>query len=208
MRSPVFRVSVLALLALAAFGAAGASSARVHATKHAAVGSAPIPIVAPLPSPMLPDWIRNVTPMGDAGTLAQIRVDFKNALIPVEKIDSPDQQRLLKYFTVTPSLAGHFRFLTPRMVGFQADRALAGALRVRVTLKAGLSDLSRNRLDQDLSWTFQTERIMLSIPDGGPMDLKPRLFISSNIELDLLSLRNHFRMTPEGGGTPAAGASR
>jgi alpha-2-macroglobulin len=202
MRSPVFRVSILAILALAVIGAAGGTS-RAQERGAASVSRGPtVPVVDALPSPGLPDWIRGITPTGDAGTLAQIRVDFKNALIPVEKIDSPDQVHLLKYFTVTPALAGHFRFLTPRMVGFQADRALPGATRVRVTLRTGLADLAHNRLERDLSWTFQTEPIALELPCCGPFDLKPHFFIYSNVELDLASLRSRFRMVPAAGGTP------
>ncbi|MBV8222583.1 MAG: alpha-2-macroglobulin family protein, partial [Candidatus Eremiobacteraeota bacterium] len=194
MRSRVLRVSMLASLVLAATATAAAGP-RV-------VGAIPLPSVQGLPSPMPPAWIKAITPTGDAGTLAQIRIDFAKPLIPVEKIDSPDQQRLLQHFRVTPSLAGRFRFLTPRMVGFQADHALWGATRVRVTITSGLTDLSGDRLGDDLSWTFQTEPINIDLPEGGPYDLKPRLFISSNVDLDLQSLRTHFRMVPQSGGTP------
>ena len=48
------------------------------------------------------------------------------------------------------------------MVCFQAESALPKALRVQVTLKAGLADLKNHRLEQDLAWTFNTEAIKLS----------------------------------------------
>ena len=87
-------------------------------------GSEPLPFVAPLPTPQLPDWIEQISPTGEAKTLAQIRIRFKEPLIPVERIDTPQQKSLLKKFEILPPIPGKFRFLTPRMVGFQADRAL------------------------------------------------------------------------------------
>jgi len=98
----------------------------------------PLPIVAPIPPPPLPNWIEQISPIGEAETKAQIRIRFKEALIPVESIDS--SQDILKKFELYPPLAGQFRFLTPRMVGWQGDRALPKATRVRITLKAGLAD--------------------------------------------------------------------
>ncbi len=116
-----------------------------------------LPTVSPLTPPKLPDWIEQISPIGDAKPLNQIRIRFKEALIPVESLDSPEQQKLLQKFTLWPPLPGQFRFLTPRMVGFQADKALPKATRFQVTLKAGLADLKNHRLDKDLAWTFNTE---------------------------------------------------
>ena len=115
--------------------------------------------VAGLEKPTLPDWIEEISPVGDAKPQAQIRIRFKDALIPVESLESKDQQQLLQKFEVVPALKGQFRFLTPRMVGFQADEAIPQATRVRVTLKAGLADLKNHKLDQDFAWTFQSDRL-------------------------------------------------
>lgn len=87
-------------------------------------GKEKLPTVALLTPPKLPDWIEQISPLGDANTLSQIRIRFKEALIPVESLDSPQQQELLTKFAIWPPLSGKFRFLTPRMVGFQADKAL------------------------------------------------------------------------------------
>jgi alpha-2-macroglobulin len=167
----------------------------------------PLPAVSPLPLPQLPDWIEQISPTGAAETLTQIRIRFKDPLIPVESIDSPQQQNLLKKFEILPPIPGHFRFLTPRMVGFQADQALPKATRVKVTLKAGLADLNQHRLDKDLAWTFNTQAIQLTnlpgktaAPDsqGEPFDVKPTLKVTSNVELDLASLQEHVTLIPEG----------
>lgn len=170
----------------------------------------PLATVAAVEPPNLPDWIEQISPIGETTAQAQIRVRFKEPLIPVESLESPEQQSLLKKFELVPPLAGQFRFLTPRMVGFQADQAIPQATRVQVTLKAGLADLKNHRLDRDLTWTFQTPSIKLtnlpgSPPPGSstsepvePFDIKPVLPLTSNVELDLQSLQEHTQLTAPG----------
>ncbi|MBD0262473.1 MAG: alpha-2-macroglobulin family protein, partial [Tolypothrix sp. Co-bin9] len=171
-----------------------------------APGKEQLPEVSALPSPNLPDWIEQISPLGDAKPLQQIRIRFKEALIPIESLDNPEQESLLQKFELTPPLPGHFRFLTPRMVGFQADKALPKATRFQVTLKAGLSDLKKHRLEKDLAWTFNTELINLSnLPGANPIekaeesiDLKQKLQFTSNVELNLASVEKHLQLLPEG----------
>jgi uncharacterized protein YfaS (alpha-2-macroglobulin family) len=167
-------------------------------------GAAPPPAVSPLPNPKVPTWVEQISPTGEADNYAQIRVRFKRPLIPVEAIESPEQQTKLAYFSVTPALAGHFRFLTPRMVGFQADQALPLATRVKVTVRAGLSDLEGNKLDHDIAWTFQTSPIDLTdlpVLDEytNPVGPQPTFSISANTELDVASLEQHGRIKPPNG---------
>jgi alpha-2-macroglobulin len=174
------------------------------------IGTKPaaLPAVAALPNPKLPDWIEQISPLGQTEPLAQIRIRFKEPLIPLEQLESSDrQQTLLQNFELTPALPGQFRFLTPRMVGFQAEQALPQATRVKVNLKAGLADLKQHKLAQDLAWTFNTEPIKLtnlpgqtapSAYDPEPIDLKPKLEITSNAELDLTSLGQQASLIPDG----------
>lgn len=174
-------------------------------------GPEPLPAVSPLPLPELPDWIEEISPTGEAEPLNQIRIRFKHPLIPVESLGSDGQRSLLQSFEIMPPLPGRFRFLTPRMVGFQADKALPLATRIRVTLKAGLADLENHRLDRDLAWTFHTEEIQLTNLPGKtlaterryrdrdePIDLKPTLEFTSNVELNLDSLKDRIQLTPQG----------
>ncbi|MBV8170913.1 MAG: Ig-like domain-containing protein [Candidatus Eremiobacteraeota bacterium] len=167
-------------------------------------GAAPLPAVSPLPNPKVPAWIEQISPTGQADNLAQIRVRFAYPLIPVEAIETQSQQSKLTYFTTTPALAGHFRFLTPRMVGFQADRALPKATRIRVTIRAGLTDLQDNVLASDVSWTFTTQAIELgNLPkiteESSPLSPEPTFEISSNTELDAASLANAGRIVAKDG---------
>ena len=168
----------------------------------------PQPSVAALTAPKLPDWIEQISPTGEAATTAQIRVRFKAPLIPIESLESKDQQDLLQKFALVPPLPGQWRFLTPRMVGFQGDQAISKATRVQVTLKAGLADLQQHRLDQDLTWTFNTEPIKLTNLPGTPaagtsgseaaaaVDIKPVLKFTSNVELNAASLKEHVQLVP------------
>ncbi|MBW4608078.1 MAG: alpha-2-macroglobulin family protein [Hassallia sp. WJT32-NPBG1] len=171
-----------------------------------APGKEQLPEVSALSPPILPDWIEQISPLGDAKPLQQTRIRFKEALIPLESLDNPEQESLLQKFELTPPLPGHFRFLTPRMVGFKADKALPKATRFQVTLKAGLSDLKKHRLDKYLAWTFNTELINLSnLPGANPIekaeesiDLKQKLQFTSNVELNLASVEKHLQLLSEG----------
>lgn len=166
----------------------------------------PLPNVSALPVPQLPDWIEQINPTGEVSSQSQIQIIFKNPLIPVERLDSPRQRQLLDQFEMTPELPGQFRFLTPRMVGFQADRALPLATRIQVKLEQGLSDLDNHRLDEDLAWTFNTESIQLTnLPgteenpgsENNPVGLTPKLTFNSNVELDLDSLSQHVKLVSQ-----------
>jgi alpha-2-macroglobulin len=166
-----------------------------------------LPSVFALNPPQLPDWIEQISPLSDSEPLNQIRIRFKEALIPVESLDSPEQQGLLQKFEIVPSIPGRFRFLTPRMVGFQLEEALPKATRFQVTLKTGLADLKKHRLDKDLSWTFNTELIKLTELPGKnpiekdeiePIDLQQKLQFTSNTELNLASVRKHLQLLVDG----------
>lgn len=165
-----------------------------------------LPSVASLNSPQLVNWIEEISPTGKAEPLNQIRIRFKEALIPVASLDSSEQQSQLKLFEIQPAIPGKFRFLTPRMVGFQPEQALPKATRIQVTIKAGLTDLKNHRLEKDLAWTFNTEPIQLSNlptskPDNSelhPIELKPTLQFTSNVELNLASVQEHLKLMTEG----------
>ncbi|MCT7994992.1 alpha-2-macroglobulin family protein [Laspinema olomoucense] len=167
-----------------------------------------LPAVAPLATPQLPNWIEEISPTGEAEPLAQIYIRFKDPVIPLESLDSPEQTAKLSQFQITPELPGQFRFLTPRMVGFQPDEALPKATRIQITLKAGLADLNNHQLSQDLAWTFNTEPIKLTnLPTSDPpdqyaepqwIDLKQPLEFTSNVPLNLNSLKQHVKLVPVG----------
>ncbi len=170
----------------------------------------PLPEVAPLVTPQLPDWIEQISPTETAEPLAQIKIRFKEPLIPLESLESTAEEEKLKLFEIEPKIPGKFRFLTPRMVGFQSDIALPKATRIKVTLKSGLKDLKNNQINQDLAWTFNTEPIKLTnLPqvqenehtDREYIDLKPTLTFTSNVQLDVNSLERKVQLIPIGSQT-------
>ena len=165
-----------------------------------------LPQVAPLSVPQTPDWIEQISPVEAADPLAQIRIRFKEPLIPLESLESSDRKDKLAKFEITPQLPGRFRFLTPRMVGFQADKAIPEATRVQVTIKAGLTDTNDRTLERDIAWTFHTPTIQLSnLPQyrtsedapPNPIELEPTLQFISNVELDLKSVNQHAALIAE-----------
>ncbi|MGA2392221.1 MAG: Ig-like domain-containing protein [Candidatus Lustribacter sp.] len=168
--------------------------------------------VAAAPQATPPALVASYSPDGTVDTSAQIRVIFSDDLIPLEGLEGSGEAAVLAKFTLAPALPGHFRFLTPRMIGFQADAALPLATRVRVTIAKGLTDLHGHALAQDFSWTFQTAGIALTdlplqddaktVPDPGP--LQPAIRFSSNAELDVPSLVAHASLVPADGGPPVA----
>ncbi|HEV8021459.1 MAG TPA: Ig-like domain-containing protein [Candidatus Lustribacter sp.] len=168
--------------------------------------------VAPASPAPAPPIVASYSPDGTVDTLAQIRVIFSDDLIPLEGLESSSEAAVLAKFTIAPALPGHFRFLTPRMIGFQADAALPLATRVRVTIAKGLTDLHGRALANDFSWTFQTAGIVLTdlplqddaktVPDPGP--LSPTIRLSSNAALDVQSLGAHASLVPESGGPPVS----
>lgn len=89
----------------------------------------PFPEVIELSPPELPDWIEPISPTGKADDLSQIRIRFVSPLILLESLESPTQQAMPDQFELVPELPGKFHFFTPRMVGFQGDRALPKATR-------------------------------------------------------------------------------
>ncbi|MBV8749212.1 MAG: alpha-2-macroglobulin family protein, partial [Candidatus Eremiobacteraeota bacterium] len=187
-----------------AFAAAVVVLLATGCVSNAPAGRQPLAQVSPLPSPSPLGPVAKFMPVGDVDTLAQIRVTFVGDLIPLERLESPDENAALAHFSIEPALPGHFRFLTPRMIGFEADRAWPAATRVRVTITKGLRDQRGDTLDQDLSWTFQTDGISIEgLPgkdDTSLRTLRPRLTITSNVALDRASLQARATVRPHDGG--------
>ncbi len=197
-------------VALAACLAAGcARHATAPPSRSGIATTAPAPLaaaVSPLPAPSLAPPLASVAPTGDADTLAQVRIRFSDDLIPLERLESPDEAAVLAHFSLDPALPGRFRFLTPRMIGFEAERAWPAAARIEVRIAKGLRDVRGRALAADVAWTFQTPRVSLAgLPgkdDTAPLDLRPTLSVGSNVALDPASLAAHARVRARGESGP------
>ncbi|MFN2461065.1 MAG: alpha-2-macroglobulin, partial [Candidatus Velthaea sp.] len=168
-------------------------------------GTAPLAPVSPLPEPSLPPQVVAIVPRGTVDPLAQIRVRFAGDLIPLTALESPAERDVLAHFRIEPALSGHFRFLTPKLVGFQADAALPVATRVRVTVTAGLRDVRGTTLARDIAWSFQTRGITFDALPGNdgrklaPAGLNAKIDVAANVALDRTSLTEHAKLVAAGG---------
>ncbi|HET9392924.1 MAG TPA: Ig-like domain-containing protein [Candidatus Rubrimentiphilum sp.] len=162
-------------------------------------GQLPLATVSPLPAPSAPGWIKQLAPTGKVTSSAQIRVIFTDPVLPVGQLGTAAEDQVLSHFQIAPALPGKFVVLTPRMIGFESPAGLPKATRVRVTLTAGLRDLSSHSLDRDLAWTFETDQIALKNADDNPyaaatpssVSLQPVVHVSSNTQLDAASISSH-----------------
>ena len=213
MSSPRSRERIASMTSIArgiviALGALFVTACHSGTTNQA---GAPLALVSPLPAPTVPSLVTEIHPTGTVGRRAQIRIRFRNDLIPLEALETPREAEILAAFTIEPALPGRFRFLTPRMIGFQADGTLPASSRVQVRIAHGFADRTGAKLDRDLTWTFQTDAIAISDlpmqkdrgePDPGP--LLPSVSFSSNVALDVGSLVEHAALVPDSGGSPVA----
>jgi len=76
----LFMRVMIGTLGIAALSACG------HSAPQAESGT-PLASVSPLPEPSVPPDIVDYSPHGEADTLAQIRVIFKDPLIPIERLE-------------------------------------------------------------------------------------------------------------------------
>lgn len=184
----------MVVIAIAPFGC-GSRIAPEKPSPETVLTLADVTALAP---PQLPDWIEDVSPIGTAEGLAQIQIRFAEPVIPLSSLADPDRQTALSYFQLDPPLPGQFRFLTPRMVGFQPERALPRAARVNVTLKQGLVDLNGHQLERDIAWTIETDPFDLELTeDKQILGLEPQLTLKSSTPLELDSLRDRLFLHSE-----------
>ena len=187
---------------MAAFAALAAALFATGCNERAPAAHEPLPAVSPLPSPAPHAPLASVSPLGDVNTLAQVRIRFTDDLIPLQRLESADETAILAHFAIEPALPGRFRFLTPKMIGFEADRAWPAATRIRVTITKGIADVHGHSLADDVSWTFQTPGISLDgLPgkyDTNPTKLRPTIEFTSNVPLDRASLEAHARIHRHG----------
>jgi alpha-2-macroglobulin len=191
----------LLALRVCTFAALAAALFATGCNRNAPATTQPLPVVSPLPSPSPSGMIVSVMPVGDTDTLAQVRVRFRDDVIPLERLESPDETAALGHFAIEPALPGRFRFLTPKMIGFEADKAWPAATRVRVTVTKGLRDTRGHELADDLAWTFQTDGVEIDgLPgkegDKAPRALRPKIELTANTPLDRASLESHASLRP------------
>ncbi|HEY9086204.1 MAG TPA: Ig-like domain-containing protein [Candidatus Tyrphobacter sp.] len=194
------------------FAPASAIAVAALAACQGTGGGASLAPVQALPLPRTPAWIASISPTKPAQTLAQIRVIFTKPVTTVGALEGNGPIDVLSHFRIEPALRGNFVVLTPHMIGFVPEQALPIGTRVRVTLTAGLRDLSGDALQRDLAWTFETAPLAFTdLPALGPdengetpapANLHPTLQVTANAQVDARSLSQHATLT--GGGAHVA----
>lgn len=125
----------------------------------------------------------------------------------MQALGSARERDVLSHLRIDPALPGGFVILTPRMIAFQSDEAIPAATRVRVTLTAGLGDLSGHALNHDLAWTFDTGPLQLRLPEGEPtpgtVSLQPVLRLRANAPVDTQSFSRYANFESSAGSVPA-----
>jgi uncharacterized protein YfaS (alpha-2-macroglobulin family) len=193
-----------------------AAAAAVVSCAPNAAPPAKLPSVAPLAKPSLPPWIASISPVGNAESLAQIRVIFAKPVAKVEALSGAGPADVLSHVSLDPALKGRFVLLTPRMIGFVAEQAIPIGTRVAVKVSAGLRDLDGDALAKDLAWTFQTDDLELSdLPQWdskqnddnaspAPVGTQPVMKITANAAVDAASLASHATLQAAGENVPVS----
>jgi hypothetical protein len=85
----------------------------------------PLPEVAPLSAPEISDWIEQISPTDEAEPLAQIRIKFKDPVIPLESLDSPEQQEKTQIICNSASFTRSVSVFDSAHGGFSSRRTPA-----------------------------------------------------------------------------------
>jgi uncharacterized protein YfaS (alpha-2-macroglobulin family) len=147
-----------------------------------------LPDVAPLPAPVLPQWIVEAAPIGQASSSTQVRIRFATPIVPLTGTDPSLEKPILDHFSIYPEMPGAFRIVSPRLVVFDTYRPFPIATRLRVNVSAGLHDLARDRLTRPLVWTFETEALSLNTSWFGSYSPAMPATLYANTSLDIRTL--------------------
>ncbi len=150
-----------------------------------------------LPEPPIPSLIESITPYANTTIKAQgqISILFRHPLAPLGRIDQAESKAVLSYFSVTPQIPGKFRLANPNLVVFEPDESLPASSRIEVSIKRGLKDLEGNRINEDIRWTFETERMKVTVSAPTPAPLSPVVSIYTSTPVYLADLNKALRIT-------------
>jgi hypothetical protein len=131
-------------------------------------------------------------PVGLQEGQVQLQAVFSSPLVPLSGLDDPRRSWVLSRFSIEPPMAGKFRMLGTSAVVFDPERAIPPASRYKVTIAPDLNDMAGNTLGIPVTWEFTTPPINLQLfPTGDHVKLRDDAVVTSNIALDLDSLREH-----------------
>ncbi|MEW6265861.1 MAG: MG2 domain-containing protein [Thermodesulfobacteriota bacterium] len=131
-----------------------------------------------------------VFPNGDTPRVKEFTVTFNQPMTALgDMAVAPDQA----LFTVSPAMAGAYRWLNVYTLAFEPKTPLEGALAGEILVKAGARSMSGQVLDQDvrIKYALPAINILKTSPErkAGGLPLKPEIRLTFNQPLDLNRLK-------------------
>ncbi len=151
-------------------------------------------------------------PQGEVKGMPQVQVFFDRPIVPLMALDGPFHQKQLALFSLTPAVAGAFRFLGTNAVVFEPDQSIPPGKEYTVTVTKGLRGLDGSSLEKTASFTFQTPRPKLSYVSPcnsryyTPSDLNPKTEwrMTFNMPMDLPELQKRVQLVRASDSKPVA----
>ena len=115
-----------------------------------------------------------VEDFGPEGTLPRenrkpvVYVSFSHAMVPLSRLGAP-----LKEFasmTVSPELTGTWRWYGTRTLSFEPDQPLRSQQQYTVTVSGRISSLGKKKLENDFTFSFETEALDIADMRPGTFD--------------------------------------
>ncbi|HBE73314.1 MAG TPA: hypothetical protein DDW31_04385, partial [candidate division Zixibacteria bacterium] len=128
------------------------------------------------------------TPSGTTRNLREcqeIVAGFNQPMVPLEQLPEGDGSGPL---AINPPLAGKYRWKGPATLVFTPRDTLPYGTSYTVRVPAGTKSLSGQLLEKDVSWSFETPRVLLSSSqpynNQENVDLKPLILLFFNQPMD------------------------
>ncbi len=125
---------------------------------------------------------------------ASITVMFNRPVVSLSSISAPDREPQPAPLTFAPAVEGAGEWMSTSIYVFTPSKPLLGGTRYLVTARAGLRDTTGGLLDEDVAWSFTTERpriVRTSPQDGASLvSLTTPLRITFNMPMSADSARS------------------
>jgi len=120
---------------------------------------------------------------------------FNRPVVPLVSIE--DQKDLPQPLTIEPPVEGEGAWINTSIYAFRPTEPLASATIYRVTVKAGLTDVTGGLLAQDHVWSFSTALPLVSktSPTGSRVSPDTPIKVSFNMPMDRSSVESLFKLT-------------
>ncbi len=132
---------------------------------------------------------------------SEISLIFDRPVVPLTQVQGPDAASRFKDWPVkiSPEVSGRWRWLGTTTATFVPTKGLKLATKYTVTVPAGIATISGDKTEQDFTWSFETERPVVTATDpspdtasAGPTTL---IDIGFNHDMDLVTAKDFIRLS-------------